>query len=87
MDHLLSAESVIAEEGFFSFFFLFWTGGEGVKPHCYGSQAPSLFYGYFCPSLPTTLSFPIHILLYFSLDRSVLLHTLSIIPSLFASES
>lgn len=64
--------------------------GGCFKPHCYGSQAPSLFYGYFGPSLTTALSFLIHILLYLFLDRTVLLsaaYTISVIPSLFASES
>lgn len=63
MDHLLSAESVIAEEG------SFWGG---FKPRCHGSQAPSLFYGYFGPSLTTALSFPIHIQLFFLFSITLL---------------
>lgn len=62
--------------------------GGGFKPRCHGSQAPSLFYGYFGPSLTTALSFLIHILLFFFLYHSVVLAAAChlAIPSLFASE-
>lgn len=50
--------------------------GGGFKPRCHGSQTPSLFYGYFGPSLTTALSFPIHILLSF-----FLYHAFSYMPS------
>lgn len=81
MDHLLSAESVIAEEG--SFFFFCLGGGMAAMVH----RLQASFMDTLAPFLTSALSFPIHILLYFFIALSCFqLRAIAVIPSLFASE-